>query len=86
MIKARRDDIVFNLSAFRRRALAQMDRQAVSSATLSKRLFNGHAHALERIVEGDLHDAGKTFPRLDTLLKADKALTALEALPAEAGR
>ncbi|WP_287994226.1 hypothetical protein [Acidiphilium sp.] len=79
-------DIVFNLSAFRRRASALVSRMKVSPVTVSKRLFNGHAHALPHILDEAVPDDEKTFPRLDTLLKAEKALTELEGAGGAEGR
>ena len=85
MNEARPDDIVFNLSAFRRRAKAIVDARKISAVTVSKRIFDRNARALPRLLDETVPDQDKTFPRLDTLLKAEKALTELEGAAPAAG-
>ena len=72
-------DIVFNLTAFKRRAQRVAESQGKAFATISKALFRGDNAALRKIMDPDLPDDEKTFPRLDTLLRAERELAAMEA-------
>lgn len=71
-------DIVFNLTAFKRRAERLAESQGKAFGTISKALFRGDNSALRKIMDPALPDDEKTFPRLDTLLRADRELAAIE--------
>lgn len=67
----------FDLRAFKARVSAYCDSSGQKHATLSKRLFT-RAATLPDIMDADIPDEEKTFPRLDTLVRADERLKALE--------
>ncbi|WP_290494470.1 hypothetical protein [Hyphomonas sp. UBA4494] len=72
-------EITFNLTDFKQRAARVRESLGVSEATLSKQLFNGDSKPLPNIMAGEVPDLEKTYPRLDTLLRADQRLAELEA-------
>ncbi len=70
--------LAFDLTSFKARAKRVAKKQGRAYRTLSKVLFNGAAEPLEKIMDSSTPDSKKTFPRLDTLLRADRNLAALE--------
>lgn len=73
----------FDLADFRRRVRLYQAPTGNSHVTLSKKLFTGNGLVLGKIMDDAVPDSEKTFPRLDTLVRADKRLAALEAKRAE---
>ena len=67
----------FDLDDFRARAIAIAEKLNWSHATLSKRLFST-ARTLPSMTDSETPDDKKTFPRLDTLIEAEKRLAAIE--------
>jgi len=70
--------MTFDLDDFRARAIAIAEKLNWSHATLSKRLFST-ARTLPSITDMRTSDDDKTFPRLDTLIEAEKRLSAIES-------
>lgn len=68
----------FDLKAFRVRAKRAAGLLGIELPTLSKKLFSNNALTLGKLMDEAVPDAEKTFPRLDTLLNADKRLKDIE--------
>ena len=63
----------FDMTKFCQRAKLYIDRSKASTVTVSKKLFGNNANTLAGVFDGSVS------PRFDTLVKAEKHLTKLEA-------